>query len=85
MGTYVRAPHVSRPAARIRALRANPAVAISIDSDTQPPQVLSIRGQAVVTEQPGAVAEYAEAAHRAPNLAERAHLTRQAARLNARR
>jgi len=64
MGTYVRAPHVSRPAARIRALRANPAVAISIDSETQPPKVLSIRGQAVVTEQPGAVAEYAEAAHR---------------------
>ncbi|WP_086804067.1 hypothetical protein [Streptomyces caniscabiei] len=27
---------------------------------------------------------YAEAAHKAPNLAERAHLTRQAARLNAR-
>ena len=64
MGTYVRAPHVSRPAARIQALRANPAVAISIDSETQPPKVLSIRGQAVVTEQPGAVAEYAEAAHR---------------------
>ncbi|KJY41890.1 hypothetical protein VR41_10540 [Streptomyces sp. NRRL B-1568] len=28
---------------------------------------------------------YAEAAHKAPNLAERDHLTRQAARLNARR
>jgi nitroimidazol reductase NimA-like FMN-containing flavoprotein (pyridoxamine 5'-phosphate oxidase superfamily) len=64
MGTYVRAPHVSRPAARIRAIRANPAVAVSIDTEGQPPQVLSIRGQAVVTEHPGAVAEYAEAAHR---------------------
>jgi hypothetical protein len=28
---------------------------------------------------------YAEAAHKAPHLAERDHLTRQAARLNARR
>jgi len=64
MGTYVRAPHVARPAARIGALRANPAVAISIDSDGQPPRVLSIRGEAVVTEQAGPVAEYAEAAHR---------------------
>jgi predicted RNA polymerase sigma factor len=33
---------------------------------------------------PTAARLYAEAAHRAPNLAERDHLTRQAARLNAR-
>jgi hypothetical protein len=46
------------PSARGRALRANPAVAITIDTDEQPPEVLSVRGRAEVTEVTGVVPEY---------------------------
>jgi hypothetical protein len=64
MPTFVQAPHVARPAARLRALRAHPDVAISIDTESFPPQVLLVRGQAVITEAKGIVPEYALAAHR---------------------
>jgi hypothetical protein len=64
MGTFVSAPHVTEPAARISALRANPAVAVTIDTNQFPPEVLSLRGNAVVTEHRGVVAEYADAARR---------------------
>ena len=64
MGTFVSAPHVTEPAARIRALRANPAVAVTIDTDQFPPQALSLRGDAVVTEHTGVLEEYADAARR---------------------
>jgi hypothetical protein len=45
MGTFIAAPHVRHPAARLKALRANPAVAISVDTDKFPPRVLEIRGR----------------------------------------
>lgn len=41
-----------------RALRANPAVAITIDTPEPPPKVLLVRGTAEVTEIDGVVAEY---------------------------
>jgi hypothetical protein len=62
--TFISAPHISHAAYRVRALRANPDVAISIDSESFPPEVLSIRGRAEVDEVDGVAPEYAEAAHR---------------------
>ena len=62
--TFIAAPHVSHATYRVRALRANPEVAISIDTDFFPPEVLSIRGSAEVAEVDGVAPEYAEAAHR---------------------
>jgi hypothetical protein len=64
MGTFVSAPHVKRPATRLAALRANPDVAITIDTETFPPNVLLVRGKASVTEVDGVVPEYALAARR---------------------
>jgi hypothetical protein len=46
------------PSARARALRANPRVAITLDTDDQPPEVLLLRGDAEVTEVRGVVPEY---------------------------
>jgi hypothetical protein len=67
MPTYVRAPHVHRPAHRLAALRANPAVAITIDSEAEPPDVLLLRGRVTITEVDGVVPEYAiEARRRLP-------------------
>ena len=62
--TFISAPHITHAAYRVRALRANPDVAVSIDTDSFPPEVLSIRGKAESTEIAGVAAEYAEAAHR---------------------
>jgi hypothetical protein len=62
--TFISAPHVSHAAYRVRALRANPDVAGTIDTETFPPEVLSIRGKAEITEAAGIVPEYAQAAHR---------------------
>src|SRR5262249_43858495 len=64
MPTFVAAPHIKRPAARLRDLRANPNVAISIDTESQPPQVLLLRGRAEVTEVDGVTPEYALSARR---------------------
>jgi hypothetical protein len=64
MATFVSAPHVRRPAMRLRALRVRPSIAMTIDTDQEPPTVLSVRGEASVTEHPGVVPEYALAAHR---------------------
>jgi hypothetical protein len=64
MPTFVSAPHVRHAAARLGALRANPDVAVSIDSEDQPPVALSIRGSASVTEVDGVAPEYAQAARR---------------------
>jgi hypothetical protein len=64
MPTFISAPHVRHAAYRVRTLRDNPDVAVSIDTDAWPPEVLSIRGRAEVTEVDGVVPEYAEAAHR---------------------
>lgn len=62
--TFISAPHVSHTVYRLRALRANPALAVSIDTETSPPEVLSIRGTAEITEADGILPEYAAAAHR---------------------
>jgi hypothetical protein len=64
MATFVSAPHATKRAARIRDLRANPNVAVSIDTDGVPPVALSLRGTVSVAEHPGVVPEYAQAAHR---------------------
>ena len=62
--TFLSAPHVSHAAYRVRALRENPDVAISIDTESSPPEVLSLRGRAEIIEIDGVATEYAEAAHR---------------------
>jgi hypothetical protein len=64
MPTFISAPHVRRAAARLRALRANPDVAITIDTEDFPPNVLLVRGRASVNEVDGVVPEYALAARR---------------------
>jgi hypothetical protein len=64
MPTFVSAPHVRHAAARLHALRARPDVAVSIDTETFPPEVLLIRGRASITEADGVVPEYAMAARR---------------------
>lgn len=64
MPTFVRAPHVTRPARRLAALRANPAVAVSIDTSTEPPEVLLLRGRVSITDVDGVVPEYAIEARR---------------------
>lgn len=46
------------PSARGRALRVRPRVALTLDTDTQPPEVLLLRGAAEVTEVRGVVPEY---------------------------
>jgi hypothetical protein len=62
--TFIAAPHISHPTYRLRALRANPEVAVSIDTESFPPEVLSIRGRAEIDEVDGIAPEYAEAARR---------------------
>jgi len=64
MPTFVAAPHIRHAAARLKALRANPNVAVTIDTENFPPNVLLIRGQVSVTEVQGIVPEYALAARR---------------------
>lgn len=64
MATWTGGPHVRHPARRVRDLRERPAVAVSIDTEDQPPIVLAIRGRAAVTDVDGIVAEYALAAER---------------------
>jgi hypothetical protein len=50
--------------AKIAALRARPAIAITIDTPGPPPEVLLLRGNAEVTDVEGIIAEYAQAHHR---------------------
>jgi hypothetical protein len=64
MPTFLAAPHIRRPARRLAALRARPQVAVTIDTETFPPQVLLLRGRAVISEVDGVVPEYALAARR---------------------
>jgi len=64
MPTFVSAPHVRRPAARLGALRARPEVAVTIDTESFPPLVLSMRGRASLAEVTGVPAEYRLAARR---------------------
>jgi hypothetical protein len=63
MPTYIEAPHIRPPGARrLGALRARPEVAVSIDTGTEPPQVLLIRGKAQITEVDGVDPDYAASA-----------------------
>jgi hypothetical protein len=64
MPTFITAPHIRHQAYRVRALRGSPDVAISIDTETFPPQVLTVRGVARVEEADGVDPDYAEAARR---------------------
>jgi len=66
MATYVAGPDVGirHPAARLAALHANPAVALTIDTDRFPPQCLTIRGRAEIDEVDGLAPEYVASAHR---------------------
>jgi len=64
MPAFLAAPHVRHAAARVAALRANPQVAISIDTESFPPLVLSVRGRATVDEVDGVAPEYALSARR---------------------
>jgi len=64
MPTFLAAPHVRHPPGRLRALRADPRVAVSIDSDEWPPEVLTIRGRATIAEVDGVAPEYAAASRR---------------------
>jgi hypothetical protein len=64
MPTFIAAPHVRHPARRIDALRTCPDIAVTIDTETFPPEALVMRGHATVTEVDGVPAEYAQAAAR---------------------
>jgi hypothetical protein len=66
MVTYVAGPDagIRHPAARIAAIRANPAVALTIDTEGFPPQGLTIRGRAEIDEVDGLAPEYVSSAHR---------------------
>ncbi|HEY8547055.1 MAG TPA: pyridoxamine 5'-phosphate oxidase family protein [Acidimicrobiales bacterium] len=66
MATYVTGPAagVRHPAARLRALRANPAVALTIDTESFPPRSLTIRGRAEIDEVEGLAPEYRTSARR---------------------
>jgi hypothetical protein len=66
MATYLAGPRagIRQPASRVAALRAHPAVALIVDTDTFPPKSLTIRGSAEVTVVDGLAPEYVAAAHR---------------------
>ena len=66
MVTYVAGPNVGirHPAARLAALRANPAVALTIDTEQFPSQSLTMRGRAEIDEVDGLASEYVASAHR---------------------
>jgi hypothetical protein len=66
MATYLAGPAagIRHPAARVSALRANPTVALTIDTETSPPQSVTIRGRAEIDEIDGLAPEYVLAAHR---------------------
>jgi len=64
MPTFIAAPHVRHPARRLRVLRAHPDFAVTIDTETSPPEVLSLRGRVEISEVDGIPPEYAAAARR---------------------
>lgn len=64
MPTFISAPHVRHPAGRIRALRERPDVALTIDTEGFPPEVLLVRGRAEVTEVDGVDPDYVSSARR---------------------
>jgi hypothetical protein len=66
MVTYVAGPDIGirHPAARLAALRAYPAVALTIDTEQFPSQSLAMRGRAEIDEVDGLAPEYVASAHR---------------------
>lgn len=62
MPTFIKAPHVPGAARRLAALRARPDVAVSIDTESTPAQVLLVRGKAQITELDGIDPDYAVSA-----------------------
>jgi hypothetical protein len=64
MPTFIAAPHARHPARRIKALRSCPDIAVTIDTESFPPEVLLLRGRATVADVDGVPAEYAQAAAR---------------------
>ena len=66
MATYVAGPDagIRHPASRIAAIRANPDVALTIDTDDFPPRSVTIRGRAEIDEVEGLAPEYVASAHR---------------------
>ncbi|MFI0481850.1 pyridoxamine 5'-phosphate oxidase [Actinomadura sp. 9N215] len=66
MATYVHCPPLGMlsPARRLRALRERPDVAVTIDTEPQPPEVLLLRGRVSITEVDGMVPEQAQSARR---------------------
>jgi hypothetical protein len=64
MPTFIAAPHVRYAAGRLHALRANPAVAIAIDTEGSPPEALLVRGRARIDKVDGVDPDYASAARR---------------------
>jgi hypothetical protein len=64
MPTFISAPHVRHPASRLGDLRAHPDVAVTIDTESFPPEVLLLRGRVTIDEVDGVPAEYALAAER---------------------
>lgn len=66
MATYLAGPNagIRHPAARIAALRANPVVALTIDTEDFPSRSLTIRGRAEIDEVDGLATEYVQSAHR---------------------
>jgi hypothetical protein len=66
MATFTFCPPlgINQPARRLRALRVNPDVAVTIDTEPQPPEVLLLRGRVSITEVDDMVPEQAQAARR---------------------
>ena len=66
MVTYMAGPNIGirHPAARLAALRSNPDVALTIDTEPYPPQSLTVRGRAQISVVRGVAPEYAAAARR---------------------
>ncbi len=66
MATYLAGPAagVRHPAVRVAALRTNPIVALTIDTETSPPKSITVRGRAEIDEVEGLAPEYIAAAYR---------------------
>jgi hypothetical protein len=64
MPTFIAAPHARHPARRIDALRSRPDIAVTVDTESFPPEVLLLSGRATVADVDGVPAEYAHAAVR---------------------
>lgn len=64
--TYLAGPAagIRHPAGRVAAPRANPTVALTIDTETSPPQSVTIRGRTRTAEIDGLAPEYVSAAYR---------------------